>query len=266
MRRSLRNPDEADGFGAAEGPFVSFTDLLAGIVFMLLIMVAMLMLRQQKAVEDLRGKADPAQFENTIAELERKARSLAIENLGLTSQLGAAQETKRKIETDLGTAQQAKKAIEADLGAAQEAKKAMEADFQKYPRLHPAMVYNKYIRNLSEGVQDFSFQATVAIYLTEDRKRYLDVQLKKGAGTLMFPDKPPPASNYVAPLSNIELVDRCHTLDRAQWRRDCGNGSRLKLTRSGDSYVGQQIETHDGQTGIWDVRIDILAVYDDYFR
>lgn len=238
MRHWKQNRGHAGEHRSGEGPFVSFTDLLAGIVFMLLLMVALLMLRQQQAHEELEKKADPAPYLTTINELREQAKRLFQDNL------------------DLGAA------IRAD----KDAKRALDADFKNNPRLHAAMVFNQYSRALHAGAREFKFDHTDAIYLSEDRKQFRLVELRRGIGEDMFPDKPGTAADYARGLDLEVLSSSCRSLNREQWNWACGDGSRRSLARFGSTYVGQQTTTRDGKTGLWDIRIEVIAIYDDYFR
>jgi len=59
MRSRLRGRPAVPELTVEEGPFVSFTDLFIGILFLFLILVAALMLRQQAAVESQPVKPEP---------------------------------------------------------------------------------------------------------------------------------------------------------------------------------------------------------------
>ena len=238
MRRLKAHQGASNSTGTTDGPFASFTDLLAGIVFVLLIMVAILMLRQQKAVDEIREKADPTKYEATIDDMKRIAVNLIKENAELSGKLG---ETDGKL-------------------------KALQADFRSNPRLHQAMVINEYSGLIYPQREEFGFTRTKVIYLTEDITGYVEVELAHGKGQPMFPEKPATSFDYGSPKKPSSLKSSCSVFDRTQWSWDCTNTSRGRLTRSGNSYIGQQTETRDGKTGTWDVRIDIVAIYDEYFR
>jgi hypothetical protein len=248
MRQRARHPhDSTDGAAHGDGPFVSFTDLLSGIVLIFLLMIALLLMRQEGAVSELKSSVEQKQIETkpTVADLEKEIAELRRKNEMLS----------RQDAENLGR-----------LATMQNALEAITSDLRNRPRFRPAIAVNHYFRALHAGEKVQKYARTDVFYLSEDNTRWLSVG-SKDRGRYDYGDMNPGTPDQYKTVPGYNDVNgRCENFSRQAYFKDCGDGYRANLRRDGNKYVG--FIAHKGKDFdySWEVTWEIIAFYDDYFR
>lgn len=250
MRHNFRRipaAPEADGRG--EGPFISFTDLLSGIVLMFLLMIALLLMRQEGAVNEIKTQANdqkPSEINKSIIpDLQREIAELKTSNNDL-------------IKKDAETIER--------LAASQNALERMKSDLRDRPRFRPAMAINWYKRSIHDGEKAQTYFKTEVLYVSDDNATWFAVVSKDKGNYAHVPATAGTADQYkTVPIYNF-VNGTCTRFNRSERFQDCNDGHRIVLARDGNKYVGFITHKGAGFNYYWEVTWEIITFYDDFFR
>ncbi|RTL68188.1 MAG: hypothetical protein EKK41_16035 [Hyphomicrobiales bacterium] len=246
-QRARHSHDSTDPTAHSDGPFVSFTDLLSGIVLIFLLMIALLLMRQEGAVSELKSSVEQKQVETkpTVADLEKEIAELRRKNEMLS----------RQDADNLGR-----------LATAQNALEAIQSDLRNRPRFRPAMAINYYDRELHSNQRTQLYARTEYIYISEDNTQWMPV-VSKDKGRYDYVEATPGTPDAFKNAPTYSYTNHsCETFTRQAYVKDCGDGYRANLRRDGNRYVGIISNTGKTFNYSWEVTWEIIAFYDDYFR
>jgi hypothetical protein len=214
------------GHAEEEGPFVSFTDLFIGILFLFLILVAALMLMHQEGVQAARREVQ-ADTQAALAEAEA-----------------------------LVAVRQELKVLQARTDAA--AKRDAE-----HPPFRLAMVYNVY--QAQPFSNDWTFSRTVQVFRSPDNRCLLNVILRNNFSMAWRPPVDPRDIPTAQSPDVSQKGTPCRiSASGEHWKTSAETGGVDRVSET--YYRGMSVlHKRDGDERVRIV-YDILAIYDDYFR
>ena len=243
---------------SGDGPYASFTDLLASIVFVFLLLIAALILEQSSSTRT--SVATPDQIE----QMQEWITNLQRENSELQARLGQETEMARRdamIQTQIEQMRYQNAQLQAKVSQQEEVIKRQAAA----QKLVPALTVNVYSEQLFPSHDEMAYVSTLDIYTSGDASRFVPVE-RATAGThvsVYRMDKAPDFATLqsfscVRTISKQRLLAEC---------KDTGKRATTDLRRvSADIYEGTSTVEIDGQQYKFHVRHEIINLNEPRLR
>jgi hypothetical protein len=216
-----------------EGPFVSFTDLTIGILFLFLILVAALMLMHQDAVQ--KDQAEAQQMSGQIQRMSEQVQQMS----GRMKQMSERSQT-----------------MQARLKSAAK----LDAD---HPPFRLAIVYNSFQR--AAGARDWTFSRTVQIFRAPNDLCLSNVILRSN---LSLAWKPPVKAENIPTAGDqtyVRMGAPCTLSAQGErWNLPSETGG---VNRTAPNlYSGVSILHKAGGNELLEIQYRVLGIYDAHFR
>jgi hypothetical protein len=219
-----------------DGPFASFTDLLIGIIFLFLILVAALMLMHQDTVQKANFDADAV---NAEAEKLSEQTQMMSEQVQLTSDQVRQMQTKVKAAAKLDA---------------------------EHPAFRLAIVYNSYQRPFRGAGGDWTYSRTVQVFRAPNGLCLNNVIMRNSNLSLAW--KPPTKVEDIPTPDNqtfVRMGTPCTlSAEGDEWNSDSETGHVSRVSQN--IYIGNSVLHKKDGDEILDVQYRVLGIYDDHFR